>query len=422
MANETISPYMSLPVPVVGVDPGPQFALDVNSCMGIIDQHDHTPGHGVLITPGGMNINSDLTFNNNNLTSARAIRFQPQSAPIPPSGLDIGEIYESGVDLYYNDGAGNTIRITQAGGVAGSPGSITGLVPPASVSYNSINGTFIFQSAVNTPANLDAGFIILRNNVVNSRALTLQPPPAMAANYVLTLPPLPSQQSFMTLDQFGNITAPWTVDGTTIIVSSNQVEVAPGGIGPTQLASSVGTVPSGAVLPYFGTTAPTNFVLCDGTSYATASQPALFAAIGYSCGGSGANFNVPDLRGQFLRGVQGSRSSGGDPDSSSRTAMNTGGNAGNNVGSVQAFDTSASGLSISITDPGHHHTEGMGVQGGGGQFGTIAFSGAPAAASTNSSTNLPLTNAATTGITGAASGGGAETRPINAYCNYIIKT
>jgi microcystin-dependent protein len=61
--------------------------------------------------------------------------------------------------------------------------------------------------------------------------------------------------------------------------------------------------PSGAVIMFGGSTAPTGYLLCDGTSYTTASQPILFAAIGYTYGGSGANFNVPDARGIFVRGA-----------------------------------------------------------------------------------------------------------------------
>ncbi|NIV28780.1 MAG: hypothetical protein GWN58_04475, partial [Anaerolineae bacterium] len=49
-------------------------------------------------------------------------------------------------------------------------------------------------------------------------------------------------------------------------------------------------------------TPPSGWVLCDGTSYSTASQPDLFAVVGYTYGGSGANFNVPDLRGRMPLG------------------------------------------------------------------------------------------------------------------------
>lgn len=43
---------------------------------------------------------------------------------------------------------------------------------------------------------------------------------------------------------------------------------------------------------------------CDGSTLITIQYPELFAAIGYANGGSGDGFNLPDLRGYFIRGVQ----------------------------------------------------------------------------------------------------------------------
>ena len=44
------------------------------------------------------------------------------------------------------------------------------------------------------------------------------------------------------------------------------------------------------------------FLVCDGASLLVASYPALFAAIGYTYGGSGANFNIPNLTNAFVDG------------------------------------------------------------------------------------------------------------------------
>lgn len=224
MSTTINSANMTLPVPVVGSDPGPQYATDINSCLTIIDGHDHSTGSGVPINPTGLNINSDLTFNNNDAYSLRSVRFQTQASPLALAS-DIGCLYESGVDLYYNDGLGNQIRITQSGGITGTPGSISNLTPPATANYVAGNQTFVWQSAVNTPANLDAGFIILRNNSAGSKGLTLQPPAAMASDYTITLPALPSTQSFVTLDASGAMSAPWTVDGTSIVITGNQIKL-----------------------------------------------------------------------------------------------------------------------------------------------------------------------------------------------------
>ena len=56
--------------------------------------------------------------------------------------------------------------------------------------------------------------------------------------------------------------------------------------------------PSGAVIAFAGASPPTGWLLCNGSSVPTASDPALFAAIGYNYGGSGSQFNLPDMRGR----------------------------------------------------------------------------------------------------------------------------
>ena len=67
--------------------------------------------------------------------------------------------------------------------------------------------------------------------------------------------------------------------------------------------NTINPVPSGTVVDFAGSSPPAGWILCDGTSYPTSSYPALFAAIGYAWGGSGPNFNVPDLRGRATIGA-----------------------------------------------------------------------------------------------------------------------
>ena len=62
-------------------------------------------------------------------------------------------------------------------------------------------------------------------------------------------------------------------------------------------------VPVGSGALWFTPTPPTNWLICDGSSLSTTAYPALFAAIGYTFGGSGANFNLPALAGAFPFGV-----------------------------------------------------------------------------------------------------------------------
>lgn len=59
-------------------------------------------------------------------------------------------------------------------------------------------------------------------------------------------------------------------------------------------------VPVGSITAYASTTAPTGWLLANGTSITVAMYPNLFAVIGYSYGGSGANFTLPDLSGRNI--------------------------------------------------------------------------------------------------------------------------
>lgn len=214
-----LSPFMNLPEPVVGSTDGPQWATNVNTSLTLIDRHNHTPGMGVPITPAGLNINSDLSFNNNSATNVKAVVLNVQ-----PSFASNGGIYVIGTDLYYNNAStGFPVQITNGNSIAGATGSITGLTAPASASY--VAPTFVWQSNANTPANLDAGSVILRNVTINSRGLTLSPPTGLSVDYTLVLPTIPAVQSIMALDALGNISAPYTVDGSTIVINTNVIQV-----------------------------------------------------------------------------------------------------------------------------------------------------------------------------------------------------
>lgn len=210
-----LSPNMGLPVPVASSEAGPQFAIDINNCMSTLDAHTHAAGSGVQITPAAININTALSLNNNSLTSVAGVVLQAQGSTPANS-----TVYESGTDLYFVDGVGNNVRITQSGGIAGSPGSISNLTSPASAAYVAASKTFVWQSGSSIAANMDAASILMRNITPNStNALTLQPPASLAANYSLTLPALPGSTSFLTLDTSGNISG--SISTNAGIIGSN---------------------------------------------------------------------------------------------------------------------------------------------------------------------------------------------------------
>jgi hypothetical protein len=58
----------------------------------------------------------------------------------------------------------------------------------------------------------------------------------------------------------------------------------------------------GEVKTWPTSTPPTGWLECSGAALDTTTYALLFASIGYTWGGAGASFNLPDFRGSFLRG------------------------------------------------------------------------------------------------------------------------
>lgn len=101
-------------------------------------------------------------------------------------------------------------------------------------------------------------------------------------------------------------------------------------------------VPLGTVVAWSGNLSGTNIEMLRSRGWITADGRALdrkkyadlFAVIGTAYGTPGeSKFNIPDLRGLFVRGLD--RGAGRDPDAGDRTSLRVGGNTGDNVGSYQ---------------------------------------------------------------------------------------
>jgi len=63
-------------------------------------------------------------------------------------------------------------------------------------------------------------------------------------------------------------------------------------------------VPTGVLYPYAGSSAPSGYVLCDGSAISRTTYAELFAVLGtaYGSGDGSTTFNVPDLRGRVPAG------------------------------------------------------------------------------------------------------------------------
>ncbi len=175
-------------------------------------------------------------------------------------------------------------------------------------------------------------------------------------------------------------------------------------------------VPVGTVLAYAGTTAPPGFLLCDGAEVSRTTYAALFAVIGITHGGGDAvnTFNVPDYRGRFLRGVD--HGQGRDPNAATRTAMAPLGATGDAPGTLQGGATARPTTPFTTDNPGNHVHQSPTTSGTAGSYEVPA-----GAANYDYGAQSAPTSAAGAHAHTVTAGGDAETRPVNAAVNWIVK-
>jgi len=115
-----ITPFMQLDLPTVSTTLGPEWASLLIAAQNLIDSHDHSTDHGAKVTPAGLTINSDLSFEQFQATNLKAVQLYAQASTLAASF--IGVVYRYNNDLYYNNSAGTPIQITSGSAVV-SPGS-----------------------------------------------------------------------------------------------------------------------------------------------------------------------------------------------------------------------------------------------------------------------------------------------------------
>ena len=176
-------------------------------------------------------------------------------------------------------------------------------------------------------------------------------------------------------------------------------------------------IPVGAVLPYPTDAVPSGWLHCNGQSISTTDYPELFAKIGYNYGGSGSSFNVPDYRGEFLRGDD--DGVGRDPDAAGRGDRGDG-TSGGEVGTRQGHAFDSHTHTISVDSNGSHthtmngHLQQTIQQGTGSVTNVVVGTGSSLPGHTNNAAGSHAHTAT------AASSGGNETRPRNVSVMWII--
>ena len=164
--------------------------------------------------------------------------------------------------------------------------------------------------------------------------------------------------------------------------------------------------PTGAIMAFAYSLPESGWLLCDGRAVSRETYAALFAAIAtyYGAGDGTSTFNIPDLRGYFVRGFGTNSDGTASGTFGARTGFATARPATALTGSTDSTGSHRHGIQISFTasGTGYSYESGNAINENPGAY--TLFDGAHAHAVT---------------ITG---GGDAETRPKNIALPYYIKT
>ena len=148
----------------------------LNSNVPLVQDHDHTPGKGTPITPAAISINEDLTINAQKLIDiGGAVLTNTANTKINL------EAYTDGTDLFFQDGNGNTVKMTTGGlvNVSGS-GNISGLTGQAGLAFS--GSTFQFTDSIGGRANVliknaqlvnNGNTVTITHNATGTRTITL---------------------------------------------------------------------------------------------------------------------------------------------------------------------------------------------------------------------------------------------------------
>lgn len=174
---------------------------------------------------------------------------------------------------------------------------------------------------------------------------------------------------------------------------------------PAAQAAIGAELPAGAVMHFLQSTAPSGWLKANGTAVSRVTYASLFAVVGvtYGAGDGSTTFNLPDMRGEFIRSWDDAR----------------GIDTARVIGSAQSaamLDHTHSGTTSS--DGAHTHSL-TGVTGTGATAGISIDTRAPTSAAAYIASAGAHTHTLTTGNPSA--GGGTETRPRNVALLACIK-
>ena len=357
-----------------------------------------------IANASGASVRSDLnavfdaikTLNSGGSDPSNMAAFMPYVDTADSNNLKIRNAANNGFTTVGSVDSANLGLLPRAGGtmtgqLLGDDGSAA--ASPA-YAFDNDTDTGMFRSGANTigfstsgttrvsisDAGLDVvnGLPIRLQDSSGSPFVSLKSPSSLSGNVALTLPSSITNGGFLQTDGSGNL--------------SFQI---------------VAGVPTGSVFCMAVISIPSGYLECNGAAVSRTTYSALFAVIGtaYGSGNGSTTFNLPDLRGEFIRGVDRGR------------GVDSGRNIASSQGSQNAQHNHSATSTSTVTDPGHKHNLNF-------NMGSIISSGG--AFGLKDSGNADRMFTATTGIsvstsTSIGNQGGNESRPRNVAMMYIIK-
>jgi microcystin-dependent protein len=173
--------------------------------------------------------------------------------------------------------------------------------------------------------------------------------------------------------------------------SVTTAKIADGAITTSKFAGGL-SIPVGAVFYFAANSAPTGYLTCDGSAISRTTYADLFAVVSttFGIGDGSTTFNLPDLRGEFIRGFDAGK----------------GTDSGRTFGSTQGQATAAPSTAFTTnTAANHTHTIPYAVSSG--------FPASYPSISTGSGGSTRISTDAAGAHSHTITGGDAETRPRN---------
>jgi microcystin-dependent protein len=197
-----------------------------------------------------------------------------------------------------------TFRTAIGAGTSSTTGTVTSIATTSPITGGTITGTGTI--GINASSANTASFVVQRDASGNFSAGTITATLSGNASTATSATSATSATTATNLAGGGAGQVPYnTASGATSFLAagtSGQVLTSAGTSAPTWTNA---TMPSGSIMQYAGATAPTGYLLCDGSAVSRTTYSALFAVTNttYGVGDGSTTFNLPNMQSRLPIGA-----------------------------------------------------------------------------------------------------------------------